>query len=216
MMANMMDNMMNEMQRDLLKEYVNVFIGQAASMLSEMANQHVLLSVSDIDLVNMLDERISDGKALFPHGYIVSSSMKFGHEFSGRALLLFPAKKAKLLVDACMGVETVVKPDTPIDLRDDDFDVLKEISNVILNSVVGEFSNLMGTTVEFSVPNVDLVFISENDQIQFLKNSVYMLMLHTHFMLAEDEVEGMVIIALGMNSLNKLLGKIDEVLGEIT
>ncbi|HSN67491.1 MAG TPA: chemotaxis protein CheC, partial [Fusibacter sp.] len=90
-MTNKLENMMNEMQRDLLKEYVNVFMGQAASMLSEMANQHVLLSVSEIELVNMSVEREA---ALFPHGYIVSSSMKFGHEFSGRALLLFPAQKA--------------------------------------------------------------------------------------------------------------------------
>lgn len=214
-MTNKLENMMNEMQRDLLKEYVNVFMGQAASMLSEMANQHVLLSVSEIELVNMSDEREGEGRALFPHGYIVSSSMKFGHEFSGRALLLFPAQKAKLLVDACMGVENAAKTESPLDLHDSDFDVLKEISNVILNSVVGEFSNLMETTTTFSVPNVDLVYISEKDQILFLKNSVYMLMLHTHFMLAEDEVDGMVIIALGMNSLNKLLGKIDEVLGEI-
>ncbi len=211
-MTNKLENMMNEMQRDLLKEYVNVFMGQAASMLSEMANQHVLLSVSEIELVNMSEEREA---ALFPHGYIVSSSMKFGHEFSGRAILLFPAQKAKLLVDACMGVQNAMKAESPLELNDSDFDVLKEISNVILNSVVGEFSNLMGTTVEFSVPNVDLVYISEKDQILFLKNSVYMMMLHTHFMLAEDEVDGMVIIALGMNSLNKLLGKIDEVLGEI-
>jgi chemotaxis protein CheC len=211
-MTNKLENVMNEMQRDLLKEYVNVFMGQAASMLSEMANQHVLLSVSEIELVNMSDEREA---ALFPHGYIVSSSMKFGHEFSGRAILLFPTQKAKLLVDACMGVENAAKTDSPLELNDSDFDVLKEISNVILNSVVGEFSNLMGTTIEFSVPNIDLVYISEKDQILFLKNSVYMLMLHTQFMLAEDEVDGMVIIALGMNSLNKLLGKIDEVLGEI-
>lgn len=211
-MTNKLENMMNEMQRDLLKEYVNVFMGQAASMLSEMANQHVLLSVSEIELVNMSVEREA---ALFPHGYIVSSSMKFGHEFSGRALLLFPAQKAKLLVDACMCVQNAAKTESPLELNDSDFDVLKEISNVLLNSVVGEFSNLMGTTIEFSVPNVDLVYISEKDQILFLKNSVYMLMLHTHFMLAEDEVDGMVIIALGMNSLNKLLGKIDEVLGEI-
>lgn len=203
---------MNEMQRDLLKEYVNVFIGQAASMLSEMTNQRVLLSVSEIELVNMSDERETE---IFPHGYIVSSSMKFGHEFSGRALLLFQAQKAKLLVDACMGIENSRKRETPSELNDSDFDVLKEVSNVILNSVVGEFSNLMGTTIEFSVPNVDLVYISEKDQILFFKNNVYMLMLHTHFILAEDEVDGMVIIALGMNSLNKLLDKIDEVLGEI-
>lgn len=208
--------MMNELQKDLLREYVNVFIGQAANMLSEMANQRVLLTVPEIEIVNMSDENAIMGRKLFSAGHIVSSSMKFGHDFSGRAMLIFPAMKAKLLVDACMGMEDEVYTDDHYELIDTDFDVLKEISNVILNTVVGEFSNLIGTTVEFSVPDVELVFVSEAEQKMYLKNNVYMLMLYTSFVLEDAEVEGVVIVALGMNSLNKLLSKIDEVLGELT
>lgn len=208
--------MMNELQKDLLREYVNVFIGQAANMLSEMANQRVLLTVPEIEIINMSDESANDGRKLFSHGHIVSSSMKFGHDFSGRALLIFPAQKAKMLVDACMGETENVYTDQPFELIDTDFDVLKEISNVILNSVIGEFSNLIGTTVEFSVPDVELVFVSEDEQKMYLKSNVYMLMLYTSFVLADAEIEGVVIVALGMNSLNKLISKIDEVLGELS
>lgn len=208
--------MMNELQKDLLREYVNVFIGQAANMLSEMANQRVLLTVPEIEIVNMSDENSTVSRKLFSAGHIVSSSMKFGHDFSGRALLIFPAQKAKLLVDACMGIEDEIYTEDHYELIDTDFDVLKEISNVILNTVIGEFSNLIGTTVEFSVPDVELVFVSEDEQKMYLKNNVYMLMLYTSFLLEDAEIEGVVIVALGMNSLNKLLGKIDEVLGELS
>ena len=130
-------------------------------------------------------------------------------------MLIFPAKKAKLLVDACMGMESEEIQDEEFHLIDTDFDVLKEISNVILNSVIGEFSNLLDTTVEFSIPDVELLFVSENEQKMYLKNDIYMLMLYTSFQLAEAEVEGVVIVAFGMNSLNKLIDKINEILGEI-
>ena len=206
--------MINELQKDLLKEYINVFIGQAANMLSEMANQRVLLSVPEVEIVNMAEEEVLSNE-LFSHGHIVSSSMKFGNDFSGRAMLIFPAKKAKLLVDACMGMESEEIQDEEFHLIDTDFDVLKEISNVILNSVIGEFSNRLDTTVEFSIPDVELLFVSENEQKMYLKNDIYMLMLYTSFQLAEAEVEGVVIVALGMNSLNKLIDKINEILGEM-
>ena len=206
--------MINELQKDLLREYINVFIGQAANMLSEMANQRVLLSVPEVEIVNMAEEEVLSHE-LFSHGHIVSSSMKFGNDFSGRAMLIFPAKKAKLLVDACMGRESEEIQDEEFHLIDTDFDVLKEISNVILNSVIGEFSNLLDTTVEFSIPDVELLFVSENEQKMYLKNDIYMLMLYTSFQLAEAEVEGVVIVALGMNSLNKLIDKINEILGEM-
>lgn len=210
--------MLNEMQKDILKEYINVFLGQAAKMLSEMANQRVLLSVPEIAIVNLSEnsEDTLDPSKLFSHGHIVSSSMKFGHDFSGRALLIFPATKAKLLVDACMGeMSNPDEPSNPAELADTDFDVLKEISNVILNSVIGEFGNLIGTKLDFSLPTVELVFVSENEQQMYLKNNVYMLMLYTNFTLAEAQIDGVVIVALGMDSLNMLLSKVDEIIGTL-
>jgi chemotaxis protein CheC len=210
--------MLNELQIDLLKEYVNVFIGKAASMLSEIANQRVILSVPDIEIISMQHGNDNEIRSsmLFNHGHIVSSSMKFGNDFSGRALLIFPANKAKMLVDACMGEFTQFEEDVdPIELADTDFDVLKEISNIILNSVIGEFGNLLGVKLEFSIPDINLLFVSEDEQKMYLENDMHMLMLYTTFMLEKTKVQGVVIVALGMNSLNMVISKIDEVLGEL-
>jgi len=206
---------LNEGQNDLLKEHINVFIGKSANMLSEMAYQRVLLKVPEIEVVDVKNMTRSN-RPLFQHGHIVSSSMKFGDDFSGKAMLIFPAEKAKILVDSCMGEYDTSYSYNPEDIHliDTDFDVLKEISNVILNSIIGEFSNLIGTKVDFSIPDVELIFVSEDEQQMYLKASVYMLIMYTSFFLEETQVEGAVVVALGMESLNMLMRKIDEILGE--
>jgi len=210
--------MINDSQKDLLKEYINVFVGKAANMLSEMANQRILLRVPEIEILNMQnDDKFSwptDG--LFSYGHIISSSMKFGRDFSGRALLIFPASKAKLLVDACLGEidSDDLQPDSS-QLADTDFDVLKEISNVILNCVIGEFGNLLGVKLDFTLPDVEVVFVSEAEQQLYLKNSVHILMFYTAFTLEKAKLDGVILMVLGMNSLNMLLSKIDNILGEL-
>lgn len=209
--------MLNELQNDLLKEYTNVFIGKAANVLSEMANQRVLLSVPKIEVLSMQEHGIDQIKShcLFNSGHIVSSSMSFGHNFSGRALLIFPSNKAKDLVDACLGdIELDGVKSSANELADTDFDVLREISNVILNSIIGEFGNMMGVKLEFTLPDIELVFVSEIEQQLYLKNNVHILMFYTMFSLAETKIDGVIVIALGMDSLNMLISKLDEILGE--
>jgi chemotaxis protein CheC len=208
--------MLNEQQSDLLKEYVNVFTGKAASMLSEMANQKILLRVPEVEVLHMAQDGVDALKkiSLFSEGHIVSSVMNFGHDFSGRALLIFPAEKAKNLVDACLG-DGNEEDASAVSLEDTDFDVLKEISNVLLNSIIGEFANMLGVKLEFTLPDVELIFVSEFEQKMYLKNNnIYILMLYTVFTLAETKVDGVVVIALGMDSLNMLIAKLNEVLGE--
>lgn len=204
--------MLNELQKDLLKEYVNVFIGKAAGMLSEMANQRVLLTVPEVEVINTT-YNIDRQSGLFKHGHIVSSSMQFGDDFNGKALLIFSADKAKILVDSCLGIEPSTGQNQDMALMDTDFDALKEISNVILNSVVGEFSNLVETTVEFTIPDIELVFVGETEQVEVLKKNVYMLLMHTSFTLEKTAIDGVIIIALGVNSLKRLIDRLDAVIG---
>lgn len=210
--------MINELEKDLLKEYVNVFIGKAANLLSEMANQRVLLHVPEIEILSIdnEDKLHEPATKLLGYSHIVSSSMKFGSDFSGRALLIFPANKAKQLVDACLGeMDADALQAEPLELADTDFDVLQEISNVILNCVIGELANLLDVKVEFSLPDVDLVFVSEAEQNIYLKNSLHMLIFYTAFTLAETKVDGVIIIALSVTSLQMLISKIDAILGEM-
>lgn len=207
--------MLNELQKDLLKEYVNVFVGKAASLLSEMANQRVLLHVPQIEILSSIEENSDSIDALkfCRFGHIISSSMRFGHEFTGRAMLIFPANKAKYLVDACLGESSEDAFST--ELEDTDFDVLKEISNVLLNTVIGEFGNMLGVKLEFSLPDVESIFVDEAEQKLYLGNNMHIMMFYTAFTLSEANVEGMIVLALGLNSLNMLISRIDDVIGEM-
>jgi len=207
--------MLNSMQKDVLTEMINVYIGKAASLLSEMVNQRILLTVPEIDLISVssADQFSNRFSPIFTPGHIISSSMRFGESFDGKAYLVFPAEQAKLLVNACLGED--LDGQDPEDISgfiDTDFDVLKEISNVILNAIIGEFSNFLGTKLEYSLPEIEVIYVSESEQKPLLKDSTYILILYTSFLLAETKVKGVIMIALSMNSVTWLIENINALL----
>lgn len=204
---------MNNIQKDVLREHINVFTNKAAKLLSEIANQRVRLNVPEISLLSLKEESITESETLFPYSHIVSSSMKFGNEFTGRAVLLFPVNKAKLLVDYCMGIHHE-KDEKDLVLAEMDYDVIKEISNIMLNTIIGGFTNLLKTTVQFTVPQIELLHVDKNEQVHYLQEDVKILLIHTSFILEEVQVEGLITVSLGVSSLDKLLEEIDILVEE--
>lgn len=210
--------MLSLMQKDILKELVNTYIGQAASLLSEMVRQKIDLRIPSVDLVNTRDTPIDRylSSALMDTTHVISSSIKFGYDFTGKAYLLFPAEQAKVIVNACIGEEMgAADENAPFALADTDFDVLREISNVILNAIIGEFSNLLETKLEYSLPEIELVYVSDPEYKMLPQSDYYILVLHTDFLLSEAQVNGVVVVMLGMNSVTLLLEKINQMLGDI-
>jgi chemotaxis protein CheC len=207
--------MLNPMQKDALTEIINVYIGKAASLLSEMVNQRIILSVPAIELITVSPNgQISNQlPPIFSAGHIISSSIGFGKKLQGKAFLIFPADQAKLLVNVCLGEDVAISENKDLlEFLDTDFDVLKEISNVILNAIIGELSNFMDTRVQYSLPDIELISISDSDSQIILKDDTYILVLHTVFLLSETQVNGFILIALSMNSVSWLLEKIDALL----
>lgn len=47
--------MLNELQKDLLTELVNVYVGQAANMLSEIVDKHIVLSIPEVELISITE-----------------------------------------------------------------------------------------------------------------------------------------------------------------
>lgn len=208
--------MLNELQRDLLTELVNVYVGQAASMLSEMVEQKIDLSIPKVELVSTKEVNSEDYRfnIFFSEGHLITSSLKFGHEFRGKAILMFPVDQAKILVNTCLGEMTSDLDTDAKSLMDTDLDVLKEISNVILNAIIGEFGNFLGLRLEYALPDIELISITQGDKTTFLQNEVHILILQTSFSLAETNIKGAIVIALSMDSISSLLSKIDELLEE--
>lgn len=209
--------MLNELQRDLLTELVNVYVGQAASMLSEMVQQKIDLAIPKVELVSTTEVNPEDHRfnIFMSEGHLITSSLKFGHEFRGKAILMFPIDQAKILVNTCLGEITSDLDTDAKSLMDTDLDVLKEISNVILNAIIGEFGNFLGLRLEYALPDIELISVSKGDKTTFLQNEVHILILQTSFSLAETNIRGAIVIALSMDSISSLLKKIDELLEEI-
>ena len=204
--------MLSLMQKDILTELVNVYIGQAANLLSEMVNQKILLTIPEIMLITVSELDFSEYKYLsvFSSGHVVSSSMSFGQEFQGKAFLVFPTEQAKLLVTACTGeIALPIESVNVVHLVDTDLDILREIGNLIINAIIGEFGNLLDIRVEYSLPEIELISFSETQKI-LLQNDIYILVLHTSFTLSKTRITGAVLIALSLNSVSLILEKINE------
>ncbi|MGO4528055.1 chemotaxis protein CheC [Paenibacillus sp. 2TAF8] len=207
--------MLNELQKDLLTELVNVYVGQAANMLSEIVDKHIVLNIPEVELISISEVDPEDRRynILFAEGHLFRSSLQFGYQFQGKAFLMFPAEQAKVLANMCLGELTENVDANDSRLMDTDLDVLQEISNVLLNAIIGEFGNFLEIKLEYVLPDIELLHVTRTDPQILLQNEVYILVLHTSFLLADTDVKGIIVIALSMDSISSLLDKINALLG---
>jgi Chemotaxis protein CheC, inhibitor of MCP methylation len=206
--------MLSEIQKDLLSEILNTNLGYAASLLSEMVNQKVILSLPSLDIkkgneidLSPLNRQDSDFHTS------VLSSMRFGNNFSGNAYVVFPADKAKYLVEACIGEEET-EEEIFGKLTVQDLDVVKEISNIIINAVIGGFGNLLDVKMEYSLPHIEMTVVDDMDNA-LLPEDMHFLSMFNSFYLSKSQVRGMIFIALSVSSEKMLIDRLDEMLVEI-
>ncbi len=74
--------------------------------------------------------------------------MNFHGDFNGNASLMFPPESARTLVAVLTG-ETADSTDLD-DLRSG---TLAEVGNILLNGVMGSLSNMLASTLDYSVPS---------------------------------------------------------------
>lgn len=204
--------MITAMQKDVLVEIMNTNIGAAASLLSDMVDQKVILSVPELDLKKGSEIDIGDfGRKMSGASTMVLSSMKFGRDFSGMAYIIYPADKAKDLVLACAEAQSIFETDDFSKLTTEDLDVIKEISNVIFNAIIGEFGNLLGVMLEYTLPQIEMTTL-ESRESGFLPDEIHFLSMYTSFLLSKSQVKGMIFIALSVNSEQMLIDKINNML----
>lgn len=202
---------LNDRQEDALKEYMNLFIGQAGSLLSEMLNKKIKLTTPKILYVKPEQENQEiDEKPSILNSYVVSSSIEFGSAFSGTAQLIFPTPSSQMLVKLCLGEEDDI--DTGDNLTDIEYDVIREIGNVLLNSVLGGLGNLLEVRLDYSLPEVQSYFFPEKEKEMLYNEDTYTFIILNSFSVEEVHIDGVIIMVLNMESILELIKKLDEVL----
>lgn len=192
---------------DILKEIFNIGVGKAASMLSEIVDKKIILDIPNISVLEAKKENeIYEHFTPLPQGALMVSSIKFGEKITGEANLLFPANKMRTFINLCMG-QPEYMGEEDLKFTDMDFDIIREVGNIILNSIVGEMGNTLNVSLKYTFPEVQL-FHKDRFKINFKdEEDLCILLLYITFIIEDVKIEGAVIINLTIDSLNELMNK---------
>lgn len=201
-----------KLRYDILKELFNISVGNAASMLSEIVNKKILLNVPDVEIIDFNDKEFKLDNCIpkVLDGTLMVSSISFDKNLTGKANLIFPAEKMRTFINLCLNKEEKDKY-YEMHFTDVDFDIIKEIGNIILNSVMGEVGNYLDINLNYTLPEVKI--FNRIDFSKDIENNEYkhILILYITFLIDTTEIKGAIVVDLTLNSLNELLKKIDNI-----
>ena len=187
----------DQLDTDALTELFNIGLHRAASSLSDLTGQRILVDLPRLwicpieethaRLVDLLD------------GDLATVHQIFRGTVTGDAVLVLDLPSATRLA----GLMTAGGVALGGRLDESAREVLAEVGNVILSSCLSSFGDMLQVAVTFSIPRMHI------ESLEGLLRSLrvdtgdlnYALLAATRFRLTEGEVGGYLIIAVGMSSL---------------
>lgn len=204
----------HELRDDTLRELFNISVGKAADMLSEIVNKKIILNVPNVKFIDKKEAkaRLKEEIPKVLNGTLMISSISFEKSLTGKANLIFPAEKMRNFINLCMNEES---SNCEMDFTDVDFDIIKEVGNIILNCIIGEISNFLNMELTYTLPEVKV--FKKIDFSKDIENNwdTHILLLYISFVIDTEEIEGAIIINLTFCSLNELVKRINELEDEL-
>lgn len=196
---------LTERQKDALTELISIGFARTAASLSDLTGQRVILDVPQVSIhpINELHNKLTG----FVQGEVATVHQIFTGPVAGDALLL-------LSYDGAIALTNLLTHEQVPMLRLDTSarEVLTEVGNILLNACLGMFGNMLQVQVSFSVPRLHL------ESLQAVLRSLvigkeelrYALVVYTAFHLRDSEVDGYLVVVLGVASLDRLIREVEN------
>jgi len=171
-------------QLDGLREVANIGAGHAATALSLMVNDRVMVSVPEIRVVQLEDVPELLGE---PDEVVSAIMMKLLGDVTGRTVQIFPGKTASALVRALTGREAMAFPNEFGDLEQS---ALKEVSNIIVGAYINALSEFMGMMLIMSVPALAIdtaAAVLTTSYLNFGSDEDYVFAINTNLIMGDGE-----------------------------
>ncbi|MDA8432971.1 MAG: hypothetical protein M0Z60_08415 [Nitrospiraceae bacterium] len=191
-----------EYQLDSLRELINIGVGRAARVLSEMVNARIVLQVPFIKLLTAANLRNEVGH--LGEGHLSAVRLGFRGPFSGTAALVFPPDSASKLVAILTGEEM----GTP-DLDSVRVGTLSEVGNIVINGVMGSIANVLKLQMNYTLPTYS------EDSIENLMTpadalpDATVVLAHTRFTVEHLQIEGDIVLIFEVGSFSALMDAIN-------
>ncbi len=195
---------LTDRQRDAIAELINIAFARTGAALSELTGHRVMLNAPEVSVHPTAE--LPAALAKFIPGEVASIHQVFGGPVAGDALLLLNHDGAVHLTDLL--TDGSAPPSGRLD--ESAREVLTEVGNILLNSCLGMFGNLLDVRVSFSVPRLHLDTLDDllGSLIKSSKGPQYALVISTAFHVRDSSVKGFLVMVLSVASLDRLMHEV--------
>jgi len=190
-------------QLDALREYLSMGVGHAASTLNSMLGRHIDLDVPKISLINVAD--IASATELGADLYS-TVTIGFDGNIKGNASVIFNKQSAAELIEMLMpGMSS-----NSAELDEISESTLTEVGNIIINSVMGSFSNSFDFELEYQVPRYSEASITNLCKVNADESESIILFGETFLVVEDVKIKGKILLFYVLDDLKALISEWKE------
>lgn len=192
---------LTELELDALTELVNLGVSSAATNLSELVREEVILSVPRACVVTR-DEAIANLRELDAKR-LVGIHQDFEGDIRGRALLIFPEARSMELIRALVGAELSLD-----DIMELEQEALAETGNILLNGCLSTMANCLQRNLKISLPEV--IHGDGTDFFRHANADEAVLFIYINFAVKQRDIQGFLAMILDLPSIVMLQKLLDD------
>ncbi len=173
---------LKELQLDALREVANIGAGHAATALSQMIGETIMISVPTINVARLEDV---PPHITSPDEPVAAVLMHMLGDLTGRTLLVFPRRTALRLAELLLR-----RRDTAEDFSDMQQSAIKEAGNILSSAYMNALSDFMGMMLIPSPPSLAIDMsdaVLTTTYLQFGGDKDFVFCVESDFVLSESE-----------------------------
>lgn len=195
---------LSELQHDALGEIFNIGVGRAASSLSQIVNDEVLLTAPEVLLVHRDQAaKLLLGAELQQFSTV---SQTFSGPFEAQALLVFPESNALEIVRLMIGPHMSIE-----ELAEFEQEAMCEIGNIILNACMSSLADIFHVSFDSTLP-LHRFGSAENLPVLEGGEEQMVLLLQVDMIISQQRIQGHILFLLSVASMSSLFACLEHYL----
>lgn len=198
---------LTDVQRDAITELLNIGFSKSADSLSELTGYKIILSIPEVKVLPVEElGSILSGIVQSDIEKIATVHQIFNGPISGDAMLILNQEDSRTLTNLLLNGSQDYLTEASMQ------DVLSEVGNILINSCMGIFGNMLKIQITFTVPQLQLETFDKLIRTITINNAEisYALMVAMKFHLRNQSVGGYMVLVLGVTSLDQFLAEIEK------
>lgn len=194
-----------DLEKDALGEIGNISMGTAATTLSTLLNQKVIITTPNVEETTI--DKLADE---YPVPFVaIDVSYKAGLE--GANILILKVDDVKIITDILMGKEEI---DLDRELTELDLSAVSEVMNQMMGSACTSLSEIFTTKIDIQPPKAyEITFSEGRDKLEIFKNDKTLVKISFKMVigdLIDSQIMQLIPVDFAKETVNNLLGRNSE------